>query len=284
MAKLTYEESVQKGIEHIGGRGSVPWIERKLLPGGVWGEMENKADICLHLINTNTGSPVGCIRSLATHAECVGLLAWFRDRNLHDFKQWFYVSAKLKRMADQLEQWPCPAMNHFCPLLSDHDDLIRWFAQCTESPFPLDAEKVNALGSFLGMQMLLALRGDWERVVQRSEAVLAAEPPRQKKYLIDYRFYIALARGDVPQMESILAELTSPKIARVRNNEFEFGLTEHFISTWGVIYAKLAWRHGYQVQVDTPWVPKEWLPIAPLPVYEDPYPFMRGFDIWQPLK
>jgi len=31
-------------------------------------------------------------------------------------------------------------------------------------------------------------------------------------------------------------------------------------------------------------VPKEWLPVSPLPCYEDPYPFLRDFDINIPIR
>ena len=100
-----------------------------------------------------------------------------------------------------------------------------------------------------------------------------------KKYLIDHRFYLALARDDKPSMETVLSELTSRKIARVRNNEQAFGFTHFFIGTHAVIYAKIAWRHGYKVQVDTPFIPAAGLPIAPVPAYHDPYPFMQAFAI-----
>jgi len=84
-------------------------------------------------------------------------------------------------------------------------------------------------------------------------------------------------------MEAVLNELTSPKVARVRNFEPAFGLTENLIATHATIYAKIAWRHGYEVEVDSPWVPKEWLPIAPVASYEDPWPFMQSFDSISPL-
>ncbi|AGQ05926.1 hypothetical protein BJAB0715_01280 [Acinetobacter baumannii BJAB0715] len=37
-----------------------------------------------------------------------------------------------------------------------------------------------------------------------------------------------------------MTELTSPKIVKVRNFEFAFTFTEHFIATHAVIYSKLA--------------------------------------------
>ncbi|HEE5406538.1 TPA: immunity 49 family protein, partial [Acinetobacter baumannii] len=107
---------------------------------------------------------------------------------------------------------------------------------------------------------------------------------KDKKYLIDHRFYLALANGDKSEMENVLTELTSPKIAKVRNFEFAFTFTEHFIATHAVIYSKLAWRNGYQLNIDTPWIPKEWLPVEPLAEYPEPWEFMREFDIFTPFE
>ncbi|MCY1554464.1 hypothetical protein D9M68_910380 [compost metagenome] len=53
--------------------------------------------------------------------------------------------------------------------------------------------------------------------------------------------------------------------------------------SYATLFAKLAWRKGYELDVDTPWIPKEWLPIRPNETYEDPWLFMKSFDIWQPF-
>jgi hypothetical protein len=169
------------------------------------------------------------------------------------------------------------------PLLSDHEPLIRWLMH-NDRPYDMGRAENHRTYDFHGYQALLALRGEWDRLAARCERVLADEPvAKKKKHLIDRRFYLALARGDKPGMEAVLSELTSSKIARVRNNEQAFAFTHFFIGTHAVIYAKIAWRHGYKVEVDTPFIPREWLPISPLPAYHDPYPFMQAFPIDTPL-
>lgn len=52
---------------------------------------------------------------------------------------------------------------------------------------------------------------------------------------------------------------------------------------FAVVYAKIAWLHGHQVQVSSPYVPKEWLPIAPLPKYEEAFAFMTESDDSMPV-
>ncbi len=34
-----------------------------------------------------------------------------------------------------------------------------------------------------------------------------------------------------------------------------------------------------QLNIDTPWIPKEWLPVEPLLEYPEPWEFMKEFDI-----
>jgi len=40
---------------------------------------------------------------------------------------------------------------------------------------------------------------------------------------------------------------------------------------------------GYEVQIDTPYIPKEWLPITPLNSYPEPWKLMQDFEIFTPL-
>lgn len=270
MAINTYEESIRKGLEHLyecGGLTTGKYREINL-------ETLNRR---LGLISKNSGDPAACMRGLSRHAYSTALLAWFEPRDLSAFKQWAYVSGKLDCLARRRQVDWLRDFHLLMPLLSDHPGLIDWFAHHEDGHDPKYYQKPSHFADFHSYQIMLALRGEWEPLVRRSEEGLAGTATRLKRFLLDYRFYIALAKGDVPTMESLLAELTSPKVARTRNHEFEFGLTEHFISTYGVIFAKLAWRHGYRVQVDTPYIPPEWLPIEPLPTYEDIYPFMGEF-------
>jgi hypothetical protein len=65
-------------------------------------------------------------------------------------------------------------------------------------------------------------------------------------------------------------------------NEHE-GYTGWFIVVEAVIYAEIAWRHGFQINIDTPWISVYWLPIAPLSRYDGPYDFMRSFDLDTPM-
>lgn len=73
-------------------------------------------------------------------------------------------------------------------------------------------------------------------------------------------------------MEQALSEMVLPKAVTKRRNDSS-GYTADLILTAAVVYAKIAWRHGFNVRVPSPYIPAEWLPVAPLSTYPAPYPF-----------
>lgn len=212
-------------------------------------------------------------------------MAWFSDHDIIKFKQWSYTSGKIDRIIYQKSPdrgvWsPLPQRNAMLwPLLSDHSQLVEWFGTFDA----IDVKRASKSGTFEfeTYQSKLALRGEWDNLGERSERFLADIPQRMARFAPDNRFFLALAKGDVGAMESALAEMVTPKELKWRNEDQ--GYTGWFIVCEAVIYAKIAWRHGYEVAVDTPWIPAEWLPVKPLDAYHDPYPFMQAFDIDMPL-
>jgi hypothetical protein len=244
---------------------------------------------CIAHIEAGTGDPYNCKGTLHTYATIKALLAWFDERDFSALKQWAFVAGKLKRAMYQMR----PAGVYYTPvylmpLLSDEQSLIDWFSRF-EYPFLLESgtpasTRLNnpRMNEYYHYNTWLALRGDWELLADRCRAFLGDVPAKQAAYQVDSRFHLALANGDVDGMEAALAELVEPKLMRRRRGE-EGGYSQHFICTFAIVYAKIAWRHGFQVKVDSPWVPKEWLPIAPLPKYEDVFAFLAQSDDSMPV-
>lgn len=247
-------------------------------------------------IEAKTGDPYACMGGLERQAETATMVAWFRDGDLLACKQQAYTVAKIDRIRRQKNRWwgvgsPI-SFGFFDPaflLLSDHEPLIAWHADFEwyngwngEQERPKNFALTTYQDLYCGYQTTLALRGDWRRLGDRSERWLDAPPSRLKRFVPDMQFFLCLAKGDVPGMEMALAEIVSPKQRHWRES-WHGGYTRRLISEEAVVYAKLAWRHGYQVDVDTPYIPKEWLPVKPLDEYTDPYDFMRDFDINRPL-
>ncbi|MFC5583036.1 Imm49 family immunity protein [Rhodanobacter terrae] len=266
-----YAQSVAQGLPHVGAH-----LEK----------LTRETEIDLRYIDSNSGDPEACKTDRRRHAECASLIAWFGDQNLVSCKQWAYVAGKLDRILYQKNPsrgiWGALGERNamLWPLLSDHPQLVAWFGAFDA----IDVKRAVKGGTFEfeTYQSKLALRGEWDKLGERSERFLADVPKRMERFAPDNRFHLALARGDVSAMESALTEMVTPQAIRWRT-EHE-GYTGWFIIREAVIYAKIAWRHGYQVTVDTPWIPAAWLPVAQLAAYHDPYPFMQTFDIDTPIQ
>ena len=177
----------------------------------------------------------------------------------------------------------------FAVLVFDNSELIEWYRQCNSMYYPDKATSDGDKDSpknwmFYRYQSWLALNSRWDELGERCERVLAIkdEIKKDRSYLIDHRFYLALAKGDKAGMEKVLEEKSLPKNRRIRYEQ-ESGITRDFIDSYATFFAKLAWYNGYEVEVENPWIPKDWLPIKPNDQYDDVWEFMKEFDIWQPF-
>jgi hypothetical protein len=222
------------------------------------------------------------------------MINYFRDHDLSAMKQWAYVSAKLWIMLHHLEEEAAAdylSEDLLWPLLSDNEEVISWYTQHEamyhpSKPSIAGGDKDNPKSwMYYRYQSWLALNARWDELGARCEHILGMqdEIKKDRSSLIDHRFYLALAKGNKSEMQAVLLEKCDPK-NRKRSHDQESGLTHNFIVSYATLFAKLAWRNGYELDLDTPWIPKDWLPVQPLQTYEDPWPFMQSFDIWQPLE
>ena len=222
----------------------------------------------------------GCLLRLTSFAADDALRAWFIENDSKLFRQASYCSGALQRMyylTEDPSQYGAggEAFKLLTPLLSDCEPLISWFAGAE-----FYAEKSRNLlrtAKYRAYQSFLALRGDFDQLGARSQAILSNTDAVDKKmFLSDHRYFVALAAGDRRGMERAIFEVANNK-ARWMN--YESGATEGLISTSGTIYTKIAWRHGFEIDPGTPFVPMAWMPIEPLPEYLDPYPFMKEYAL-----
>jgi Immunity protein 49 len=235
-------------------------------------------DRIVYFIEHNQGNPVACAGRLSAHAYAKGMQAWFGLQDLELMKAWFYTSGRLNKYAFGLGSdkmnFLYKMLEFMRPLVSDNCQLIDWFCQFTDIR---DAKRIESTttSDYIGYQIMLAVKGDWGLLAERCER-MSANPPKGKtrRFLLDNEFFLALATSDIDRMESVLTELVSPKLIKARADS-ESGYSEGLISTYGVIYAKIAWRHGFEVKVDSPYIPAEWLPVRPLQVYDPHYNFLK---------
>ena len=88
---------------------------------------------------------------------------------------------------------------------------------------------------------------------------------------------LSLAEGDLASMEAALKVLVKPVTMKRRELE-ESGNSLSLICSVAVVYAKLAWYHGFHVRPDSPLIPEQWLPITPLASYDDHFEFLAATD------
>jgi hypothetical protein len=258
-----YPEKANKRLLHV----------KSHLDGGY----SAKDEIVQNIVH-GRGNPSACVGTLSGHAQASAIFSWFGIHDLHAMKQWFYVAAKLDQLYYRMEEND-PEIGRGYPelfksILSDHEALIDWFAHY-DLAYDMKRVENHKTHDFWAYQVNVALLGDWPRLIKRCEKIIN-DPPRgsrEQKYLVDHHFFLTLAHGDIEGMQSVLQEIVSPKAIQARL-DYESGYTADLISTPAVVYAKIAWRHGYKVKIDSPYIPVEWLPVEPLNKYDPHYSFL----------
>jgi Immunity protein 49 len=212
---------------------------------------------------------------------------YFFEKDLIKTKQAFYKHGRLTQFL--VSKYDSNVLgygidNFSFIMLSDNADLIRQFSQLKYENY-LGESYMQAVdkGKSTAMYIIQCLiKNDWSEY-ERVLPIFKNKFLKKNKLMeIDGIFYEALAQRDKKTMEEVLKELVSPKIHKKRNT---MPLVNEFISYPAVGYAKLAWYKGIEVEVDSPLVPKEWLPIQPLKDedYID-YDFVKAFLAFNPAK
>lgn len=220
---------------------------------------------------------MNCMWSVQDYEFARAMDAWFGSGDLTRTKNCFSIAARIRR--------------EITPLLSASDTSYSAGAVFRHFLYPFVADNTTERGALSVVERVLdgfptdrpIYGADLPRLalaaVDRRAAEVEARARRilsegdELFYDADYRFFLALAKGDQPEMLTQISRLVTPETLAERE-DLESGFTSGLISTYAVIYAKLAWLWGYCIQLDTPYVPAEWLPIAPLAKYEFPYDFL----------
>jgi hypothetical protein len=170
-------------------------------------------------------------------------------------------------------------IHHICyAILSDNEDMILRYSELRYKPW----------GKMKGMEENILLGKDpiWCNIIQMFMAndstgiernlnildTITLKKKKEQSLMLDYEFYKALYYNDKSRMEEVLEIFVSPKIHKKRNGDPIFN---KYISLPALGYAKLAWRKGIEVEVNSPLIPKELLPVQPLEKYEIPYDFLK---------
>ena len=125
--------------------------------------------------------------------------------------------------------------------------------------------------------ILMIIKEDWDTLARNLKILESVTLPAAKGTTLhlDYEFYKAILERNKTRIKEVIEELASPEIHRRRNDEPIFS---KYVSMPALGYAKLAWQKGLEVEINSPLVPKELLPVKPLDKYVDSYDFLKSHE------
>lgn len=212
------------------------------------------------------------------------------EKNIKEHRLNCYIGGKLQILGcDRGSRLFTQTSQMFEMFMSNNPDFIIFFKNNIDMIMPddYDSEKnkygylKNDYGTFFLIRVILhAIRGDFEEVKKRCSAYL--EKPLKDSYYkygeLYYEFLSALADKDIDGMKKAIDGMMEQKVARKFSNDNNPNY-EFYLHVYVIIYAKIALYHGIDLEIDNEVAPKELIDITPLEKYEDPYDFMKDFDL-----
>ena len=244
----------------------------------------------LEYISNKKGDQFGCMWTLYSDYCGISSKNLLIEKNIKKHRLNCYIGGKLRILStsrsSMLVTHPTQMFEMF---MSNNPDFITFFKNNIEMIMPndYDSEKnkygylKNDYGSFFLIRVILhAIRGDFEEVKKRCDAYL--EKPLKDSYYkygeLHYEFLKALAEKNIDGMKKAIDGMMEQKVARKFSNDCNPDY-EFYLHVYVIIYAKIALYHGIDLEIDNEVAPKELIDITPLEKYEDPYDFMKDFDL-----
>lgn len=210
------------------------------------------------------------------------------EKNFEKLKQWFYVASLLGsescKYAGGWNMWtPHPFI---FPLLTDNENLIKIYSTLTtvndndHHKSLLEAINYPKEGHFNVLRFQAVLRQDWNKVNQMKE-IFHGKVKNPKNFEIwEMDFYVALQNKDANSAQQIIYEYLHPNIHQYLNQHLVEEFNGDIWSHHPVMFTKLAWMNGLEIEIDNPLVPMELMPIKPLEHYDYYYDFLD--PNWKP--
>lgn len=146
-------------------------------------------------------------------------------------------------------------------LLSDNSKVIEHYKELKNTKWD-----ENFLGYQFNTAIQSVLKDETETLKKQIEglkkAVTKASPKGAKAYAGCVNVFEGLLNKDKTQIETGINELV-----KTIGKRDELTLVKGFFSIETTALAKLAWRKGFEINVESSFVPKEMLPVNELPEY-----------------
>ena len=274
MSIVASENKYKKGIERV----KIAEMTKK--------EIEEN----LEFIENKKGNILAGIRFFAMDYFMLSSKNLLIEKNIVEHRKNCFIGGKLKILGTDIKSRLFSQVSQmFEMFMSNNPDFITFFKNNIEMIMPddYDSEKnkygylKNDYGTFFLIRVILhAIRGDFEEVKKRCTAYL--EKPLKDSYYkygeLHYEFLKALAEKNIDGMKKAIDGMMEQKVARKFSNDCNPDY-EFYLHVYVIIYAKIALYHGIDLEIDHEVAPKELIDNTPLESYEDPYDFMKDFDL-----
>jgi hypothetical protein len=244
----------------------------------------------LHYIENKIGDQMACMFNLSMSYEQLSSKNLLIEKDIKSHRYNIYISAKLALLSCKVrERFLGGVAGLFSVLESNNQDFIKFIMNNIEiiAPDDWDIEKgkyttlTNSKGyRFFAITTILALKGDFEEVKKRCKMYLE-NPLKSSEYKYreyECEFLKGLAEKNIEEMKKAVDKMMNPKVAKKMlydlNPNYDF-----YLHIYVIIYSKIALYHGIELGVDNEVAPKELIDNTPLEKYEDPYEFMKSFDL-----
>ena len=230
--------------------------------------------------------------SLARSCIYNGLNAFLNKDEISQVKQWFYVSSLLRiesaRYSGGFSYTMSTPDEFIFPILSDNTEVIEKFAHLDtvhllwgeyepsyqEAKFKPSKDDPR----YRTHALQAVLRNDWKGY-QEIKA-LANQKINKLREVVQFEFgiYDAIYERDKDKIIEIVQTLLKPKVHKAYNKDFSEEFNGDIWSHHPVMFTKLAWMNGLEIEIDNPLVPMELMPVKPLDYYN--YDFLD--PNWKP--
>ena len=250
----------------------------------------NEVKETLNYITSRTGDQFSCMYFLYSDYSRLSSVNLLIEKNIEEHRLNCYIAGKLRILStgrsSMLVTSPTQMFEMF---MSNNPDFITFFKNNIDMIMPDDYDSKkskyvylkNDYGTFFLIRVILhAIRGDFEEVKKRCDAYLK-NPLKDSYYKygeLHYEFLGALVDKDIDGMKKAIDGMMEQKVARKFSNDNNPNY-EFYLHVYVIIYAKIALYHGIDLEIDNEVAPKELIDITPLEKYEDPYDFMKDFDL-----
>ena len=220
--------------------------------------------------------------SLATIYEITASKVLLVDKDIESFRKNIYVYSKLNLMGTDTRAYLAwKKMNLFCVLMSNNKDFLDFILRTFDIiGHEKEKYKKSEADFYLMRTILLAIKGNWEEVIARTD-FYSANPSKEtdfKYFPLEFRFLKALAEKNIEKMKENINAMLEPKVARQMMDD-ESIFFDFYLHVYVLLYLKIASYYGFDLEIESDIVPKELIDNTPAKEYPEPYEFMKKFGL-----